>query len=94
MAYNRYQQNNSPWASGAPPMYGSHGPAPPPPPPQQNFYGNPGGYGPSPAPWNPNAAMRQAPTTWGAPSVGPAAGINMQNMQQQRGRMRGVCFTH
>jgi len=89
MAYNRYGgQTSSPWASGAPPMYGHNSHAPPPPPPQ---YGTPA-YGHSSAPWNVTPPMRQS-GGWGQPNAGP----NMHHMQQTQRRggqqaMRGVCI--
>lgn len=88
MAFNRYQQNTSPWAAGAPPshMYGGppghpgH-PGHPPPPPQHNMYSAPPTYSHQTA-WGPNTAMRQ--TQWGGPSQ-----ISNAMPAQQR-PMRGV----
>ena len=59
---NRFGGQSSPWASGAPPMYGPN--SAPPPPPQ---YGGPA-YGQTTAPWNVAPQMRSTAGGWGAPT--------------------------
>ncbi|CAG2180749.1 unnamed protein product, partial [Oppiella nova] len=73
---NRFGGQSSPWASGAPPMYGHNNHAPPPPP----QYGTPA-YGHTSGPWNVSPQMRNT-GGWGAPT--PPGPIQHMQPQQQR----------
>ncbi|CAG2101088.1 unnamed protein product, partial [Medioppia subpectinata] len=95
---NRFGGQSSPWASGAPPMYGHNNHAPPPPP----QYGGQQAYGQS-GPWNVSPQMRNTGGGgggggggWGAPAPLPMQHSYQPQQQRRPGggfNMRPVCLS-